>query len=174
MSHPIEVRVATPEDAWGIARARVRGWQAGYRGLIPQDYLDAMSIEANVERTRRWAWAAETSLHWVCLSEGEIVGWTCAFSRARGDDLDDATGEIVACYAVPEVWGLGMGHRMIEVATVTLTNAGCSSIVLWVLEANERAQRFYSRQGYAFDGGRKVEELTPGVELISVRMRRSI
>ena len=100
---------------------------------MPQDYLDAMSIEANAERTRSWAWAAETSHHWVCIVDGEIVGWTCAFSRARGDDLDDETGEIVACYAVPEVWGQGMGHRMIEVATATLIDAGCTSIVLWVV-----------------------------------------
>lgn len=174
MSRSIEVRVAAPEDAWEIARVRVLGWQAGYRGLMPQDYLDAMSIEANAERTRRWGWNAETSHHWVCLADGETVGWTCAFSCARGDDLDDGTGEIVACYAVPEVWGLGIGHRMIEVATATLTDAGCTSMVLWVLESNERAQRFYSRQGYEFDGGRKVENLVPGVELSSVRMRRSL
>lgn len=41
----IHIRPAVAEDASAMARAHVRSWQAGYRGLLPADYLDALRPE---------------------------------------------------------------------------------------------------------------------------------
>jgi hypothetical protein len=38
------IRLATPDDAWPIAAVDVAGWQAAYRGLMPDDYQDGLSI----------------------------------------------------------------------------------------------------------------------------------
>ena len=43
------IRDAVAGDARGIATVRVRSWQAAYRGLMPQDALDGMSIDRNTE-----------------------------------------------------------------------------------------------------------------------------
>ena len=174
MSAGCEVRRATPEDAWGIARVRVRGWQAGYAGLMPQAYLDGMDIEANAERTRQWRWNDPGARHWVCVLDGDIVGWTSTFFPARGDDLADTVGEIVACYALPEVWGVGVGYRMLEEAVGCLREQGAVALVLWVLETNARAQGFYERQGFMPDGARKTEPFLPEADLISVRMAKPL
>src|SRR5262245_37221120 len=40
-----EVRAAVPADARDVARLQVRSWQAAYRGLIAQDYLDGLTAE---------------------------------------------------------------------------------------------------------------------------------
>jgi hypothetical protein len=45
--------------------------------------------------------------------------------------------------------------------------------VLWVLEGNERAERFYRAAGWARDGGRKVEEFQ-GTDLVEVRYRKPL
>ena len=38
----LTVRAATPEDAGDILRISARAWRAGYAGLVPQAYLDAI------------------------------------------------------------------------------------------------------------------------------------
>ena len=45
---------------------------------------------------------------------------TSALCPARGDDLPESAGEIAACYALPGVWGLGVGHQMMDAATAWL------------------------------------------------------
>ena len=36
------LRPAEPDDAMEVARVHVRSWQAGYRGLLPDAYLDGL------------------------------------------------------------------------------------------------------------------------------------
>ena len=50
---------------------------------------------------------------------------------------------------------------------------GCSEVVLWVVEGNAPARRFYERWGWRADGGRKV---TPVEEeqLDEVRYRHAL
>src|SRR5918998_4172552 len=50
------VREARPADAAGIARVHVDTWRTTYRGIVPDDHLDALSYEA---RERFWAGALE-------------------------------------------------------------------------------------------------------------------
>ena len=171
MTGSLLIRTATVDDAAGIARVRVRGWQTGYRGIVPQDVLDAMSIEVNTERIRSWDWDSKSAKSWVCLRDGEAVGWTSVFWPCRDVDLAESAGEIAACYAIPEVWGQGVGHRMMDVASEWMRARGAEIIVLWVLEPNERAQRFYLRQGFELDGHRKEESMLADSGLVSVRMR---
>lgn len=38
----IRVRLMREEDIWDVSTVRVRGWQAAYPGMVPQDYLDAL------------------------------------------------------------------------------------------------------------------------------------
>jgi hypothetical protein len=40
------IKQATFEDCAEIARIHVQSWQQTYVGLVPQDYLDGMSIPA--------------------------------------------------------------------------------------------------------------------------------
>jgi GNAT superfamily N-acetyltransferase len=39
------LRPAEPEDAMAVARVHVRSWQAAYRALLPDDYLDQLRPE---------------------------------------------------------------------------------------------------------------------------------
>jgi hypothetical protein len=39
---PAEIRTARPADALALAEVHVRSWQAGYRHLLPDAYLDSL------------------------------------------------------------------------------------------------------------------------------------
>ena len=52
------VRDAQPRDAAEVADVHVRSWQAAYRDLFPDDYLDGLRVEDRMAHdpagTRTW------------------------------------------------------------------------------------------------------------------------
>jgi L-amino acid N-acyltransferase YncA len=149
----VAIRLAGPEDARSIAEVHVRSWRHAYRGLLPDGYLDGLSVD---ERTqRRLASLAEARTDAGVLvaerDDGAIVGFA-SFCPARDDDAADGTGEVPAIYLEPEVVGHGIGRQLFAAVTDELRRAGFRRATLWVLEANERARRFYERAGWRWDG----------------------
>jgi hypothetical protein len=45
-----EIRAARPADALAVAEVHVRSWQAGYRHLLPDAYLDSLRPEDRAAR----------------------------------------------------------------------------------------------------------------------------
>ena len=56
-------------------------------------------------------------------------------------------------------------------AVEELVQAGRDDVSLWVLEANDRARRFYATVGFGPDGARMLRDF--GVPVAEVRYRRS-
>ena len=56
---------------------------------------------------------------------------------------------------------------MMNYAVDMLKSKGYSEIILWTLEENNRAKRFYEKYGFIFDGSKK--EIKIGKSLIEIR-----
>ena len=162
-------RRASHGDALGIATTKVRSWQAAYRGLIPQAYLDRLNPDEVALRAEKWISESVQEHHWVYEDSGSIGGWACTTMPARDSELNDETGEVVAIYLLPEFWGQGIGDRLFQLCVQGLIEQGATSIILWMLEGNEQAHRFYERQGFTHDGQRKSLDLGGDVPLWEVR-----
>lgn len=152
------MREARPEDAQAIARVHVDTWKRGYRGQIPDDYLDRLAFE-------RFAAIWEQQLHdrsrdetnWVGIAgEDEIVGFAGG-GRTRDVDAGDRTGEVFAIYVLPEHWGSGVGQALMDAASEWLRER-FDSATLWVLDTNARARRFYEKCGWRFDGATRQDD----------------
>jgi GNAT superfamily N-acetyltransferase len=152
MRAPVRVRVARPEDARPVAEVHVASWRHAYRGVLPDEYLDRLSVD---DRAAMWLGAfADTdpkSGAFVAEESGRVVGFS-SFGPSRDEDAPDGTGEVPAIYVEPSVMGKGVGRELLEEATAELRLAGFTRATLWVLEANERARRFYENEGWAWDG----------------------
>ncbi|MEU9699454.1 GNAT family N-acetyltransferase [Streptomyces sp. NPDC047981] len=174
----MSIRAALPEDAAAIARVHVRSWQAAYRGLLPRAYLDALDVE---ERAAVWAerlGGVGAPGVFVATEEvsGPVVGFCCFRGRPGGgsDDLDPlATGEIAALYALPEVWGTGVGRRLLAASEEALAADGFRDAALWVLADNARGRRFYEAAGWRPDGT-VTQDTTAGRTLDELRYRRRL
>ncbi|MGW2217083.1 N-acetyltransferase family protein [Nonomuraea sp. NPDC001684] len=171
----MRIRQATPADAQALAEVHVRSWQAAYRGLLPQDHLDGLDPAARRPGWERWlagtAWPRQGTL--VAEADGRVVGFAGVLP-ARDDDADGATvAEVAAIYLTPESWGRGIGRALMDAALATLTEAGYREAVLWVLDANVRARRFYEAAGWHDDGVTK-DDGSRGFVLTEVRYRRSL
>ena len=176
--HIVNVRRAQPQDAALIAETHVLGWQGGYRGLLPQDYLDGMQVGG--QRLERWT-RTLVSLDWshsgVLVAErdaGQLAGFA-SFGATRDEDDDPArvVGEVYAIYLAPIAWGQGLGRVLMSAALEHLAAAGYGEATLWVLDTNARARRFYAAAGFSTDGGEKTDE-TYGFPIREIRYRRSL
>jgi GNAT superfamily N-acetyltransferase len=170
------LRPAEPDDAMAVARVHVRSWQAAYRGLLPDDYLDQLRPE---DRAGRYDFATldpqkpdrQKPQTIVAAEEGRILGFATT-APSRDPDLTDH-GELFALYVDPEHWGRRIGVGLVQAARARLFELGFRHAVLWVMEGNARAERFYRSDGWAPDGSRKTDSLW-GVTVNEVRYQRTL
>jgi ribosomal protein S18 acetylase RimI-like enzyme len=145
----------------------VRTWQAAYEHVFGADRLATIDLQAREERWRQRL-AARERRHVVVVAEegGSVVGFaSCGESR---DTAGEA--ELYSIYVLPEAWGSGAGPALMAAALAALRANGFAAASLWVLEDNPRARRFYEREGWVRDGGRREEEFL-GVTITEVGYR---
>lgn len=155
----MKIRDPTAADARAVAEVHVRSWQAAYRGLMPDDFLDSLSVE---DREREWrAWLAsppprEGGL--VAEEDGKVLGFV-RFGPSRDEGGRQDAGEVYAIYVVPEAFRTGTGRELFARASRMLRERGFTEATLWVLEANERARHFYEAAGWRPDGAVSTERM---------------
>ncbi|WP_328853975.1 GNAT family N-acetyltransferase [Microbispora hainanensis] len=169
------IRRAEPADAEAIAVVHVRSWQAAYPGLMPQAYLDGLTPAMRLPVWERLLGESAPPRTEVLVAEvdGSVAGFA-SFGPGRDDDVDPASvAEISAIYLMPEVWGAGVGGRLMAAALDSLTAAGYEQAVLWVVDGNSRARWFYERGGWRPDGAELHDE-SDGFPLTEIRYRRAL
>jgi ribosomal protein S18 acetylase RimI-like enzyme len=142
----MNIRAAVESDAQGVARVHVETWQAAYRGVVPDAYLDSLSIDKREQVWRESIRAGIPEL-WVAEIRSEIKGWA-AFGASRDADASTAVGELEAIYVAPDCWRTGVGRALWLVARRRLIERCFLSATLWVLSENSRAIRFYAGAGF--------------------------
>ncbi len=161
----IEIREAQRDDAELLATAHIEGWRVGYRGLLPDEFLDAPEFATQrLERWRAWTWADDAPLSQVfaAVVDGQVVGFGMCGAERPDENCDawdsaDAPqstgrGEVFAFYLRPVVWGSGAADALMARCLDHLRAVGFSEAVLWVLRDNPRACGFYTRAGWAPTG----------------------
>jgi GNAT superfamily N-acetyltransferase len=159
----ILVRRATPADAQSVAAVEVASWQAAYRGLMPDAFLDGLS-----EAEKAASWRGNLLKHGasgrkrllVAIGDAGVVGLV----RVGPDGDAGEVGLVYLLYVLPAYWGHGVGKALMSAAMDELRDLGMSEAVLWVLRDNQRAHRFYERLGWCRNG-RTSREDYGGIEL---------
>ena len=168
----MQLRRAEPADARAVAELHVAAWKAAYPGLVPQDYLDDLAPE-----DRQGAWEeALASDPWpvvlVAEENGSLLGFS-SVSPSGDEDAGPGVGEVQTLYVGPGAWRRGVGTALLEAACGELAASGCTTATLWVLGVNERARRFYERNGWRPDGATKEHDWVAFVAT-DVRYRRAL
>jgi ribosomal protein S18 acetylase RimI-like enzyme len=176
----LELRPARPDDAAAVAGVHVRSWQAGYRGLLPDAYLDGLRPEDRMGRYRFGDDDPGVAVTVVAVRDGNLCGFVTTKRPGPGaepgpDGPDDGcdTGEVLALYVDPDAWGSGVGRQLLSDARLRLVQSGCTEAVLWVLAGNDRAHRFYRIDGWVAEDVRRTVEVW-GIAVDEVRYRRPL
>lgn len=156
MAQAFDIRQASPADAAGMARVHVLSWQSAYKGLLPQELIDGLSIETRTRQWGEWLEAPEAHLNLVaCDSEGQVLGFVSG-SPLRGD-YAGFDSEVAAIYLLPQAQGLGMGKALFKRMQELLRERGYQRMLVWVLASNEAAKGFYQRLGGVETLGKRVK-----------------
>jgi ribosomal protein S18 acetylase RimI-like enzyme len=141
--HDVVIRPATLDDSEAVADVYLAAFQATYDfGLAHSD--------ADVRR-----WIADGLIPgretWVAEAEGQVVAMLA---------LDDAG--IDQLYVLPTAQGNGIGRALVDLAKARRPEG----LQLYTFQVNERARRFYERNGFvvaALGDGSGNEEGQPDV-----------
>jgi GNAT superfamily N-acetyltransferase len=181
-----------------VARVHVRSWQAAYRTLLPDDYLDQLrpedrahsydfasldplkprtivAVEPGFPATRYSPTATcaafATELDRKSGVEGLIHGFATT-APSRDLDLPDH-GELCALHVDPAQWGRGIGVALVTAARARLVELGFRKAFLWVLAGNVRAERFYQIDQWTPDGVKRTHSVW-AVTVNEVRYQRGL
>ena len=144
----VDIRRAGPADANAVARIHVAVWQSVYRGVLPDDLLDQISVE---QRQAMWSdiLIAYAATHPVLVAEDFGVG-ICGFGNIgplRDDEpLPGYTGEFKTLYLLPHYQRRGIGRSLFCRLAALLIECGHQAALAWVLAANP-ACGFYEAMG---------------------------
>ena len=167
----VRVRAATAEDVSVISEINVRGWQAAFRGLFPDAFLDTLN-----PRDRDSAFAERVTAgpphHTALAVDGdETVGFV-GLEPPGGDDPDPIrVHEIWGLYVEPKRFGTGVGRILLDHALDHLQAGNWEYAILWTLRDAERTCRFYEAAGWYRDGEEDVWEIPEGNTVNLVRYR---
>jgi RimJ/RimL family protein N-acetyltransferase len=136
------IRPGTPEDAEATARIHVDSWAAAYT-------LQGPSFDQRLDLHRRHPPS------FVAEVDGDIAGFV-GVGRSRDPDAD---GELYVIYVDPAHWRSGVGRELMRAGEQRMHELGYRRVVLWVLDDNPRARRFYEAAGWKVDGERRPIEV---------------
>ena len=167
----MNIRRAQESDAPFLAKVHIDAWHAAYRGSVPDSFLQGFTYQSRTERFRQ-SLATGSEETYLVEENGKVMGFL-TLGACRDSDLNvDCTGEIWGIYISPTHWRKGLGKRLLEEAQSLLESKGCKEAVLWVLEGNQLARRFYEAMGFRLDGGTK--EVNLGIPMKAVRYRKAL
>jgi GNAT superfamily N-acetyltransferase len=166
-----ELRRATVADAAAVAAIHVRAWQAAYRGIIPDPFLDGLDVGSRAGRYAFDRSGPGDPVTWITVEGDDVLGMV-SVSPSRDEDLA-GLGEVQALYVAPDRWRSGVGSSLMAKAEQLLADAGFTEACLWVLEDNAQGRRFYETAGWDADGHAKTATIG-GRGLVEVRYRKQL
>lgn len=158
----VSFREATVADCAAVAEVHVRSWRESFAGLVPQAFLDGMSVEGRARAfERRFPRAFERRFPddayrmYVAEAAGRGVVGFADFGEPRGA-FEGYEAELYAIYLLPEFQRRGVGERLFRLGVEYLAGRGKGSMYLLALEVSPY-RAFYEKMGGRVVGRTQVE-----------------
>ena len=157
------IKLASSEDELdGKGCVHYTAWNEAYTGLIPQAYLDSRSLADCRRKARSGAFPTL-----VAIADGQVAGFANFIPESREFVSVPDSCEVVALYVLEKFQRRGIGSALLDRCLEALPPD--RAVVLFVLEGNGKAIRFYQKHGFVFTG-HSVTETVPGGEIRELEM----
>ena len=144
----LAVGIATRDSVDELATVAARTFPLACPPSTPAENI-ASFIDTNLSTTRFAEYLADP--HRAVLTarhDGRIVGYAMLIRGADGD------AELSKIYLLADFHGTGLATALMDAALTTATDWGARSVWLGVNQGNQRAQRFYLKNGFKINGTR--------------------
>lgn len=167
MTSRLHLRSAQLKDSRELARVHVETWRHTYAGMVPDQYLTSLTIDAKAQAWKQWI-GRQGRQESILLVEtrpektagksaggaGRVVGFGHA-GPSRDRDLP-FKGEVYTLYVDIDWQGRGIGRQLLGRLFRDLLDRGLDSALIWVL-ADNPSRFFYEAMG----GQRTAERQDP-------------
>lgn len=154
-----------------IARLGEQEWDV-YRDVRLASLEEAPSafgsrLAAERDRTEaEWRDRLEHRTQFVAREEGRPVATVGCLAEAEG------AMELVSMWVAPPARGTGVADLLVDAVVAEARDRGCETIVVWVSEGNEPAERLYVRHGFVRTGRVQPVDVDHPVRGMEFEMRR--
>lgn len=145
------IRPAHGGDAPIIHDLQLACWNEAYIDHVPQ------SAFTELEETGLAHWQnilVEPEGVWIAHRDGQAVGFARAIAAGPGQVRPL---ELEKLYVLESEYGKGTAHNLL---TMAIGDAPCQ---IWVADYNKRAQKFYAKAGFSYDGSEDARMEAPNV-----------
>ena len=125
-----------------MSRVYVETWRATYRGILPDAYLDAMTVADTEAALSREMGAAGVVSLLAEAKDGQVAGLITGGIDRRRDRIYG--GEIFSLYVHPAYQRHGMGMGLVTRLVAQINRLDIFTLKVQVLEANPY-RRFYEK-----------------------------
>ncbi|QZE26490.1 GNAT family N-acetyltransferase [Brevibacterium casei] len=153
---PADVRPARVSDVPRLAEIHVAAWRAAYRGIMADEFLDGLDED---RFAANWTQALSDPdnrvRNFVVVAGDRILGFGgVSAPRDPAEVLDRLPvtadlGQLAHINLAPEAFGTGVAAVLFTALEDELRHDGYARAYLMVAENNDRAMRFYEKQGWA-------------------------
>jgi GNAT superfamily N-acetyltransferase len=153
----VSVRPARSGDVAEIGRIQIETWRYGYRSILPDEVLDALTPDAAAAAWRDAVDAPPSPRHHVlvALEQDWRVGFVAlapASDLEPDDPAPDTTVAIGPLLVEPRWSRRGHGSRLLAAAVDTAVADAMTHALAWIPEADTASKQFYVSAGWAPDG----------------------
>jgi diamine N-acetyltransferase len=148
---PMTVRVVSsgPSDANLLARIGETTFRETYSADTSAEEMDQYVAHAFARATIERELARPGSSFFVALVDGAPAGYLKTNTGDVQTELREKQGfEIESLYVLREFQGSGVGRRLLDCAIEEARRQGAEYVWLGVWERNEKARRFWEKQGF--------------------------
>ncbi|MBB1079762.1 GNAT family N-acetyltransferase [Limosilactobacillus sp. STM2_1] len=137
--------ITTRDQLVQASRVFKTTWQQAYRTIFPQaqlQNLDEQIWQKNLLQPGRH--------NLIAVDPNNKVVGVASYGRSR--ERNSSWGELMAIYILPEYQGQELGKKLLEKAEAGLRLLNYNHYLLWVLQDNHYAMRFYHNNGWYNSG----------------------
>jgi GNAT superfamily N-acetyltransferase len=163
------IRPGSLADVQAISEAYAESWKTTYQGLVPDLFVNGMTVDAAIKIFTDSLQPNEYSYFlFVAESpEGRIVGFADG-GKERGHP-ESGMGELYAIYLLKECQGKGIGRQLFKASAESLIRAGMNNMIVWVLEQSPY-RKFYESMGGQWEPGiKRLDVVNQQIRLVPYR-----
>nr|WP_269669391.1 GNAT family N-acetyltransferase [Mammaliicoccus sciuri] len=161
----ILIRNKQESDVEAIAKVHYESWLTTYRGIVPDSYLDQLTLASYIERHHKF-----NAPCIVAEVDGEVIGFLM-YGKDKDEDTSDTCGEIMVIYLLEAYQHQGIGTRLMQEAEEQMKDK-YDELSLWVFEDNHPTIKFYEKHGFKKDGKSEISDVSKALK--EVRMMKRI
>lgn len=140
----IVYRRANVKDALGVAKVHVESWHKSFAGIVPQEFLDNLTVEKR-EQAFRQRFGEENYKMFVAETANDGIVGFADFGKSREKDFA-FEAELYAIYLLSEFQRKGIGENLFKLCQKEMIADKVNSMYLMALDVSPY-KPFYEKMG---------------------------